>query len=178
MPMGPSAVVRCKFCGNTSLLPGIQPTQASATPASTLEEIRQLAMSGNLAGAIERYRQAYGVDPQEARNALAAIQAGTNGHAFRTGHARPWNAQALQQVQRLLADGDKIGAIKVYREHYDVSLERAKYAIEQIQAGQTLKPEMGFQALTSSPQTSPASTETTQTSRRSGCAAGSSLPLY
>jgi len=67
--------VRCKFCGNLSLVPGILPTQAAA-PASALDEIRQLAGGGNLADAIARYRATYGVDQQEASDALDALQAG------------------------------------------------------------------------------------------------------
>ena len=42
--------------------------------------------------------------------------------------------KALQEVQRLFV-AEQIDAIKVYRENYDVSLARAKYAVEQIEAG-------------------------------------------
>ncbi len=144
---GTSAVVRCKFCGNTSMLPGAHSGQA-AGPAAALNEIRQLAGDGNMAEAIRRYCQAYGVDEQEARNAIAAIQGGRLATASAPGMRAPEElTRALQEVQRRLQAGDKIGAIKVYREHYDVGLERAKYAVEQIQAGQTLQPETGFQAL-------------------------------
>ena len=144
---GTSAVVRCKFCGNTSMLPGIHPGQA-AGPSGALDEIRQLAGGGNLAEAIERYRQAYGVDEQEAGNVVEVLQAGRLATAAAPGMRAPEElTKALEDVQRLLSAGDKIGAIKVYREHYDVSLERAKYAVEQVEAGQMLQPETGFQAL-------------------------------
>jgi outer membrane protein assembly factor BamB/ribosomal protein L7/L12 len=145
---GTSAVVRCQFCGNVSLLPGILASQTAA-PASALDEIRLLAGGGNLADAIERYRQTYGVDLQEASDAIDALQAGRLATPSAPGMRAPEElTKALEDVQRMLSAGDKIGAIKVYREHYDVSMERAKYAIEQITAGQTLRPETGFQTLT------------------------------
>ena len=144
---GTSAVIRCKFCGNTSMLPGTHPSQA-AGPAGAMDEIQRLAGAGNLAAAIERYRQAYGVDEQEARDVVEALQGGRLATASVPGMRAPEElTKALEDVQRLLIAGDKIGAIKVYREHFDVGLERAKYAVEQIEAGQTLQPETGFQAL-------------------------------
>ncbi len=140
---GTRAVVRCKFCGNVSLIPGIPPSQAAA-PASALDEIRQMAGGGALAEAVEHYRQTYGVDLQEAKDAVDALQAGRLATSSTPGMPnREELTKALEDVQRLLAAGDKIGAIKVYREHYDVSLTRAQYAIDQIAAGQTAWPE-GF----------------------------------
>ena len=144
---GTSAVVRCKFCGNTSMLPGTHPSQA-AGPVGAMDEIQRLAGGGNLAAAIERYRQAYGVDEQEARDVVETIQSGRQATAAALGMRAPEElTRALEEVQARLKAGDKIGAIKVYREHYDVGLERAKYAVEQIEGGQTLQPETGFQAL-------------------------------
>ena len=141
---GTSAVVRCKFCGNVSLIPGILPTRA-ASPASALDEIRRVAGGGNLADAIERFRQTYGVDFQQAQNAIDALQAGRLATSSTPGMGAPEElTKALEEVQRRLQTGDKIGAIKAYREHYDVSLTRAKYAIDQIAAGQTIWPEAGF----------------------------------
>jgi len=144
---GTSAVVRCKFCGNTSMLPGSHPSQA-AGPVGAMDDIRRLAGAGNLPAAIERYRQAYGVDEQEARAVVEALQGGRLATALAPGMRAPEElTRALEDVQRLLKAGDKIGAIKVYREHFDVGLKRARYAVEQIEAGQTLQPETGFQAL-------------------------------
>jgi outer membrane protein assembly factor BamB/ribosomal protein L7/L12 len=141
---GTHAVVRCTFCGNSSLIPGILPAQAAA-PSSALDEIRHMAGSENLVDAIERYSQLYGVDAQEARNAIDALKAGRLATASMPGTQAPEElTRALKEVQHLLQGGDKIGAIKVYREHYDVSLARAKYAVEQIAAGQTSMPEAGF----------------------------------
>jgi outer membrane protein assembly factor BamB/ribosomal protein L7/L12 len=162
---GTSPVVRCNFCGNTSLLPNTHPSQA-AGPVGAMADIQRLAAAGNLPAAIERYRQAYGVDEQEARAVVETLQGGRQATASAPGMRPPEElTRALEDVQRLLKAGDKIGAIKVYREYFDVGLERAKYAVEQIEAGQTFQPETGFQALNRPMQVS-------QPIRRSGSRAG------
>ena len=162
---GTSPVVRCNFCCNTSLLPNTHPSQA-AGPVGAMADIQRLAAAGNLPAAIERYRQAYGVDEQEARAVVETLQGGRQATASAPGMRPPEElTRALEDVQRLLKAGDKIGAIKVYREYFDVGLERAKYAVEQIEAGQTFQPETGFQALNRPMQVS-------QPIRRSGSRAG------
>ena len=49
-------------------------------------------------------------------------------------------------IVQLIRSGNKLEAIKRYREHFDVSLARAKFAVEQIEAGNLLDPEAGFPA--------------------------------
>ena len=49
------------------------------------------------------------------------------------------------EILDLLRDGKKVQAIRRYREVYDVSLARAKYAVERIEAGNLDNPEFGFQ---------------------------------
>jgi len=56
--------------------------------------------------------------------------------------ARPVSLPA--EILDLVRGGKKIAAIKRYREIYDVSLARAKYAVEQIEAGNLQNPEAGF----------------------------------
>jgi outer membrane protein assembly factor BamB/ribosomal protein L7/L12 len=141
---GTRALVRCKFCGSTLLVPGALPAQAAA-PESTLDEIRRLVESGNRIEAIKRYRQVYDVNLQEASDAIDALQAGRLATPSAEDSRSPEElTRALQEVQRLLADGDKVEAIRVYREVYDVSQTRATYAVEQIEAGRTTWPEAGF----------------------------------
>jgi outer membrane protein assembly factor BamB/ribosomal protein L7/L12 len=158
---GTRVLVRCKFCGNVSLIPGVLPAQAAA-PASALDEIRKLAKAGNIIDALKKYREIYGVDLKDAKEAVEALQAGRLVTPSEPPgmHTSEELTKALQEVQRLLADGNKIEAIKIYRQNYDVSLARAKYAIEQIAAGNTLWPEEGFQTLTALPQSPTISIET------------------
>ena len=49
-----------------------------------------------------------------------------------------------EEIPGLLRDGKKVQAIRRYREVYDVSLSRAIYAVEQIEAGNLSDPEFGF----------------------------------
>ncbi len=57
----------------------------------------------------------------------------------------PKPAGVPDEIVQLIRAGNKLEAIKRYRELYDVSLARAKYAVEQIEAGNLLEPEAGFQ---------------------------------
>jgi DNA-binding beta-propeller fold protein YncE/DNA-directed RNA polymerase subunit RPC12/RpoP len=59
----------------------------------------------------------------------------------RGGHVQAALAQqrysdAIADVLRQLRAGSKLGAIKVYREHFGVGLAEAKYAVERLEAGQ------------------------------------------
>ena len=143
---GKSSVIRCKFCQNVSIVPGIPPTQAAA-PSLALDEIRRLAKDGNVIEAMRKYRELYGVGLKEAKDALDALQAGRlaeRSEAAVISESPEKFSRVLEEVKSLLAGGNKIEAIKRYRETYDVSLTRAKYAVEKIGAGQTVWPEAGF----------------------------------
>jgi outer membrane protein assembly factor BamB/ribosomal protein L7/L12/DNA-directed RNA polymerase subunit RPC12/RpoP len=144
---GSSSVIRCKFCGNRSLVEGAAANQA-ADPGSTLDEIRRLVSGGNIEEAVKRFRDLYQVDDEEARQAVQAIQGGWTA-SFSSGGTQSAAelTQAMQKIQSLLANGDKLGAIKVYRETFDSSLERAKNAIDLIQNGQMNQDSNGFNDL-------------------------------
>ncbi len=153
---GASAVIRCKFCGNVSLLPGVLPSRVAA-PAAVLDEIRHLAVNGNLIDAIKKYRQVYGAGLREAKEAVEALQAGRMASPSAPGMPPPEElTKIIEEVQRLLTDGHKSDALRVYREKYDVSMARAEYAIEQIQAGQSILQEVGFDPTPTVPREIPA----------------------
>jgi outer membrane protein assembly factor BamB len=141
---GTSSVIRCKFCGNRSLVQGGSAHQDSATN-SPYEEIRDLVSSGNLKEALERVRNINGVDLEDANDALEAIKEGRFATKFVSStHSPAELTQTLQKIQSLLASGNKIDAIKLYRETFDTSMERALHAIEQIENGQGLQIENSF----------------------------------
>lgn len=56
------------------------------------------------------------------------------------------HARIPDDILQMVRSGNKLDAIKRYREFYDVSLARAKHAIEQMEAGNLLDPEAGFVA--------------------------------
>jgi large subunit ribosomal protein L7/L12 len=165
---GKSAIVRCKFCRNVSIVPGFQPSRAAA-PDLALAEIRRLAESGDKIEAIRRYREAYGVGLKEAKQAVEALQAGRLAERAEDPSALESADldKVLSEIRTLLESGNKIEAIRKYREAYDVSLTRAKYAVEQIEAGR----EITFQG--------PAVRErpVEQTGSRLSCAIGTGILL-
>ena len=136
---GTSSVVRCKFCKNIALVPGL-PAAKEATPRASLDEVRRLAQNGNVIDAIRRYRELYGAGLKEAKDAVDALSAGKVIEVHRV-FAGPLTAdetsRILDEVKELLQSGNKIAAIKRYREVNDVSLTQAKYAVDQVEAALT-----------------------------------------
>jgi len=57
----------------------------------------------------------------------------------------PVRVPVPEDILELLKVGEKNAAIRRYREVYDVSVAKAKYAIERIEAGNLHDPEFGFQ---------------------------------
>ena len=133
---GTSSVIRCKFCKNIAFVPGI-PSAQDATPRASLDEIRQLVQNGNLVDAIRRYSELYGVDSSESKDAMDALAAGkvVDVHQVFSGPPSAEDtSRVLEDVKSLLRSGNKIGAIKRYREVHDVSLTQAKFVVDQVEA--------------------------------------------
>jgi len=136
---GTSSIVRCRFCKNIALVPGL-PAAQEATPRASLDEVRRLAQNGNLVDAIRRYRELYGVGLKEAKDAVDALAAGKVIEVHRV-FSGPLNdeetSRVLDEVKELLRSGNKIAAIKHYREVNDVSLTQAKDVVDQVEAALT-----------------------------------------
>jgi ribosomal protein L7/L12 len=104
-------------------------TQPTPTP---MTDVERLAKAGDKAEAIQRYRQGTGVDQREAKRAVDALDMGMPAAAFESAFSNP--AEQLEaEVQQLLAEGRKMSAIKLYREHTGVGLREAKQAVEAMQ---------------------------------------------
>lgn len=136
---GTSSIVRCKFCKNIALIPGL-PAASEASPRLSLDEVRLLAQNGNLIEAIRRYRELYGVGLKEAKDAVDALAAGKVVEVHRV-FSSPLTAEetsrVLEEVKELLRSGNKIAAIKQYRQANDVSLTQAKEIVDQVEAALT-----------------------------------------
>jgi len=133
---GRSSVIQCKFCKTSAILPGVQAGRAMP-PAGALEQIRRLAQSGNMVEAIRLFREHTDLGLKEAKEAVEALAHGGMLEAGQ-GSAGPLSAdeigRVLEQVQNLLRDGDKVSAIRIYRESADVSLTKAKDVVERVEA--------------------------------------------
>jgi len=100
---------------------------APAPSAGTLvvdAELSAALRAGQKIMAIKRYRELYGVGLKESKDAVEAIMAGAAPVA-------PEPTPTLQpELDHILATGQKISAIKYYREIINVGLKEAKEAVE------------------------------------------------
>ena len=89
-------------------------------------EIRQLLASGNKIAAIKRYREQTGVGLAEAKAAVESLDAGDS-------FAERVQPDDLNdQIVGLLGRGEKIEAVKLYRNQTGCGLKEAKEAVERI----------------------------------------------
>ena len=91
-------------------------------------EIRRLMESGNKILAIKRYREETGVGLAEAKAAVESLE--TSGSFTET--VQPDDSDLTQQIVNLLGRGEKIEAIKIYRQRFGVGLKEAKEAVERL----------------------------------------------
>ena len=92
------------------------------------DEIRELLASGNTIAAIKLYREKAGVNLAEAKAAVEAMYAGQS----LPERVQPEDSDLTQQIVTLLGRGEKIEAVKLYRDRFRVDLRGAKEAVEQI----------------------------------------------
>jgi ribosomal protein L7/L12 len=156
-PGGDDVTIECMFCGNAVIVPrelrAPPGASASAEPASLMKQlgalgdIAVLARQGNKLEAIKRYRELFDVGLAEAKDAVDKMAAGQFGEAAEDTLTAPArgeapafaqmnDADALERIKALAQAGQKIEAIKLYRQASGVGLKEAKDAVEAIQAGQ------------------------------------------
>jgi ribosomal protein L7/L12 len=105
---------------------------------AVMAEINQLLQDDRKIEAIKRYREVYGVGLKEAKDAVDAIQAGqsvTPPPRLNEINETVGQATNMARIAQLIQDGKKIEAIKLYRETFDVGLNDAKEAVEQLAQG-------------------------------------------
>jgi ribosomal protein L7/L12 len=149
-------VVRCPYCKGTVVVPqeimqmtkGVaaghpvslidaDPSEDLKDQAAIWQKIISLAQSGKKIEAIALFRQLTGVSLADAKRSVEAIQVGQALNLSDLISPLPvLNKSAmLDEVARLVEEGNLLDAIRVYRETFDVSLKEAKTAVESIQAG-------------------------------------------
>ena len=102
--------------------------QSGESPAAPdVRQIAQLVMEGKKIEAIKAYMELSGVGLEEAKNAVERYE------PLMEGLGVPNGAEDLSdwsEIDALLEAGDKIGAIKLYREKTGCDLKEAKEAID------------------------------------------------
>ncbi len=154
-PGGDDVTIECMFCGhNVMIPPELRASPGSATSASApaapslgslmkqisaAGEIAELARNGDKLEAIKRYREVFNVGLAEAQDAVDKMAAGQVTQASESFDAMPTEGaepDVVYHVKQLLEAGNKIEAIKLYRQATGLGLKEAKDAVEAIEAGQ------------------------------------------
>jgi large subunit ribosomal protein L7/L12 len=115
----PVTADRCPNCG----VPVSQPS------ADLEQQVRLLMDRGRIIEAIKLYRKQTGVGLAEGKEAVEAIQAGASPPSL-----SEMGGDVEAELLRLLGKGQKIQAIKLYREHTGMGLAEAKRAVEALTA--------------------------------------------
>lgn len=164
---GDSAFIKCTFCGNSVIVPeelrsgkkqenpfaqlfeasGVMQAMPSMEQIAKLKEIKKLVQEGNKIYAIKVYRETFGVGLKEAKEAVEKLEAGqplvfsqtTTATASQTESPSIMElAGGMNEVAVLLREGNKIAAIKRYRELTGAGLAESKEAVEKLEAGHPL----------------------------------------
>jgi len=101
-------------------------------------DIDLLLQQGRKIEAIKLYRERTGVGLAEAKEAVEAMATGQEPPAGRTIDSA-WEAELISLLER----GQKIEAIKLYRQRHDVGLKGAKEAVEALAAGHGITGQSG-----------------------------------
>ena len=105
------------------------PAESAAPSEADLAEIRTLAARGDKIEAIKRYRERTGVGLKEAKDFVEALPATG---AVKLPVSPPHPAPDLAEVHALALAGNKIEAIKRYRERTGVGLKEAKDYVDSL----------------------------------------------
>ncbi len=126
----PTGISNCRLCGG--------PLPASDSEGLTddvfREQLIRLVNEGQRIQAVAAYRRRTGVDLDRAKEAIEVLE---RDHQF---NVTPANADLEWEVIAYLERGEKIGAIKFYREKTNLGLKEAKDAVEAIETRMGLGP--------------------------------------
>ena len=106
-------------------MPGLTPEQ--------VQKIHKLLHDKKLLQAVKEYHDATGVSLSEAKDAVEEMA--RNEYAKPPSGVRNFDDPVLEgKIKSLLSKGQKLDAIKIYREKYGTGLKEAKNAVERMEA--------------------------------------------
>lgn len=147
---------RCEFCGSRITISPLNTVSPNSldfdgllTQAHKLKEVLYLAHAGRKIEAIKIYRETFGNGLAEAKEAVENLIIGkpinfTNFKMFSVNSLLQNSAEPFEQtgnlseIQAELWRGNKINAIKIYREQFGVSLKEAKDAVEALERNESV----------------------------------------
>jgi len=127
---------RCSHCGAWIDQPAgsSQPDATESSSESLEEAVRALLRQNQKISAIKLYRERTGAGLAAAKDAVERIQRGESLGENKTAASSVAPTDQDKQLLKLLAAGQKIAAIKLYRQHTSVGLKEAKDAVEALAA--------------------------------------------
>jgi ribosomal protein L7/L12/DNA-directed RNA polymerase subunit RPC12/RpoP len=151
---GSDPVIPCPYCKSAVVVPEELHTAQPGSSTSTgvplalddllrpdqitrLAEIGRLARQGQKIEAIKLYREVFDTGLKEAKDAIDQLAAGnaiaitrTSMQSSTDNPLTDQNVQVEAEIRQILQNGNKIAAIKRYREVFDTGLMEAKAAVE------------------------------------------------
>jgi outer membrane protein assembly factor BamB len=129
---GVHPVTRCRFCGNTSVLPASMLNQKRSL-SSAWDEVIQLVGSGNYEKAMQVMQSRLDIDLKQSGEAVKAISSGRLVTASEPGqHSADEIFRIMQRVQSLVESGKRDEALTFYQESFDKDEAQAGKIIDQI----------------------------------------------
>jgi ribosomal protein L7/L12/sugar lactone lactonase YvrE len=153
-----ATTVRCTYCNTSVIVPEdlrgkgadssvtsfLQPT-ITPTPQVDLDAklafIKEMSLAGNKMVAVKTMRDTFTIGLKQAVDLVEAIQRGeqVDLHQFlvqrpASGVSTGLDPAIMQQIVDLIKSGDKISAIKLFRQATDVGLREAKDTIDRMEA--------------------------------------------
>ncbi|MBW8012315.1 MAG: hypothetical protein FVQ83_13960 [Chloroflexi bacterium] len=145
------AVIQCSYCDSSVIVPNLlrqdsndSPREISASLLSSqqpekLEKLKELVAQNRKTKAIHVYRELYDAGYSEASQAVDRLmQEGNVPVAEVQDIANALDLEKLAEMGRLIAEGRKIDAIKLFREVSGVGLKEAKDTVEKMARGESV----------------------------------------
>ena len=133
-PIAVAATVTCAHCGNTLALS--EPLNSAVANEALLAEVRELLQAGQKIEAVKRVRETLKLGLKESKDIVDDVQ---RGRTIPLNAAPPDPEPGLTRVHTLIAEGNKIEAIKEYRRLTGLGLKEAKDAVEAIEQGMPVR---------------------------------------
>ncbi|WP_376794188.1 hypothetical protein [Thermogemmatispora sp.] len=116
------------LAGRRSALPPFMPIAAL-----DLSAVRELIVAGERQAALQRYQEATGLPQRVAARAIEAMEQAVVGGSPEAAVPGELERSAWEEIRAAIRSGEKLKAVKLYRELTGASLLRARQAIERLE---------------------------------------------